>query len=140
MAADDDRPGAPARENALCANKLLLRHADVFPKALDEWTTVFSADGQVAGAAQHRARNNRKVSQRIRDGAGSREVSAVSDRSVPRRGERHTKLLQEDDQKQTALLMLLHEKSDSMSEGPPPTWFLQPARKVVGERQEECQH
>src|SRR5450759_3682511 len=109
MAADDDRPGAPALEDDLRATEFFLGQADVPPKAVDEGTAIAPADRQVAGASKHRSRDDRRIGQRVWDRTGRREVSAVCDRDVTRRRQRHTELLEEDDEEKAARLVMQHE-------------------------------
>src|SRR5665213_1851688 len=135
MATDDDRPRPPPLEDVLCANKPFIGDPDIRSEALDEGAAVATADRQVACAPEHCSGNHSEVGERIRDGTGRRQVTAISNRGVARRRQRYAELLQEDDHEQAARLVLQHEYPDHMGEWPPPTRFLQPAWKIARERE-----
>src|SRR5712691_2418100 len=129
VTADDDRPRTPALESSFGAVQLSFSQADVPAVTSDEWSPVLSRDREVARAPQHRSGDYGQVRERVGDRPGGRQVAAICNGRVTRRGQRHPQLLQEDHEEQPARLVMQDEQADDACQRPQPGWFLQPPRK-----------
>src|SRR5216684_499403 len=140
VAPDDDRPGSPALESSLGPVQLLFSQADDAAVTSDEWPSVSSRDREVTSAPEHRACDHGHVGKRIRDRPGRRQVAAISDGCVTRRGQWHPQLFEEDHEEQAPGLGVEDKEADSARQRPQPRWFLQPPRKDAREMGGHEQH